>query len=77
LHPKRLPNSVPHQFANGINNRDGILDIEDYLFRKQDEDDHPYLDKLKDAVPYLQAILDKEKISNYIRVVFKKTEDVL
>lgn len=48
------------------------LDIVDYFSMKQFEDGVPYNSNLKEIIPYLQALVDKQNISNHMRVVFKK-----
>lgn len=48
------------------------LDMVDYLSMKEYEDNISYNDKLKDIIPYLQALIDKSNISNHMRVVFQK-----
>lgn len=48
------------------------LDIMDYLSYKNFEDDYDYLGKLHEFIPIMQAIIDKEKISNHQRIIFKK-----
>lgn len=48
------------------------LDLMDYLFMKAYDDDYNYLEKLKESLPVIQAIIDKEKLSNHQRIVFRK-----
>ena len=48
------------------------LDIIDYFCMKEHEDGVSYNKNLKDIIPYLQALIDHEKISNHMRIVFKK-----
>lgn len=48
------------------------LDMMDYLFMKAHDDDHDYLEKLKESLPIIQAVIDREKLSNHQRVIFKK-----
>ena len=48
------------------------LDIMDYLHMKEHEEPLGYHQKLKDLIPIMQAIIDKQKLSNHIRIFFKK-----
>ena len=48
------------------------LDIVDYLCMKGYEDGVEYNQNLKEIIPYIQALIDMENISNHMRVVFKK-----
>lgn len=48
------------------------LDVMDYLFMKNYDDNTDYLEGLKDFIPLMQAVLDKQKISNHQRIIFKK-----
>ncbi|MFA6171586.1 MAG: class I SAM-dependent methyltransferase [Patescibacteria group bacterium] len=48
------------------------LDVMDYLSYKNYEDDYDYLGKLKEFIPVMQAVIDKGKISNHQRIIFKK-----
>ena len=48
------------------------LDLLDYFYMKQDQDGVNYHQKLSEAIPLLQAVIDKQKLSNHMRVVFKK-----
>lgn len=48
------------------------LDLVDYLAMKQYEDGIPYNEKLKEIIPYLQALIDKHQLANHLRVVFRK-----
>ncbi len=48
------------------------LDIMDYLYMKEYEEPAGYHEKLKDLIPVMQAVIDKQKLSNHIRVFFKK-----
>ncbi len=48
------------------------LDIVDYFSMKGYKDDINYNEKLSDIIPYMQALIDSEKMSNHIRIVFKK-----
>jgi|SRR3989338_1387205 len=48
------------------------LDVMDYLYMKEREEPDGYHHKLRDLIPVLQAIIDKQKLSNHIRVFFKK-----
>jgi 2-polyprenyl-3-methyl-5-hydroxy-6-metoxy-1,4-benzoquinol methylase len=48
------------------------LDVVDYFSMKGFKDDINYNENLSDIIPYMQALIDSEKISNHIRIVFKK-----
>jgi cyclopropane fatty-acyl-phospholipid synthase-like methyltransferase len=48
------------------------LDIVDYLSMKGFKDQTNYNEKLSEIIPYLQALIDSEKMSNHIRIIFKK-----
>lgn len=48
------------------------LDIMDYFCYKLTEDKVNYLEKLKEFIPVMQAIVDKQGLSNHMRVLFKK-----
>lgn len=48
------------------------LDVMDYLYMKEYQEPVGYHQKLKDFIPVIQAIIDKQKLSNHIRVFFKK-----
>ena len=48
------------------------LDLVDYFSMKEFEDNFSYNKKLSEIIPYLQALIDKENISNHMRVVFSK-----
>ena len=48
------------------------LDIMDYFYMKREQDNIDYHAHLKDFIPFMQAIVDKQKLSNHIRVLFKK-----
>lgn len=48
------------------------LDAVDYFCMKAYDDKYNYLEKLKDFIPIIQAIIDKQKLSNHMRVIFKK-----
>lgn len=52
------------------------LDITDYFSMKQYDDRYDYLAKLREFIPLVQAIVDKQGISNHMRVVFKKIKNV-
>ena len=52
------------------------LDVMDYLCMKQYDDKYDYFDKLREAVPLLQAVIDKQGLGNHLRVIFKKTKNV-
>lgn len=49
------------------------LDLTDYFLMKQYEDGFDYLSKISESIPILQAIIDKQKLSNHMRVIFKKS----
>jgi 2-polyprenyl-3-methyl-5-hydroxy-6-metoxy-1,4-benzoquinol methylase len=49
------------------------LDIMDYLLLKEHEDGFNYTDKLQDLMNLLQAVLDKNKIGNHLRITFQKS----
>lgn len=38
---------------------------------KEYQNRHPYCRDLKDEIPYLQAIVDRQKVSNSMRVLWK------
>lgn len=48
------------------------LDLVDYFSMKEYEDGVSYNEKLSDVIPYLQALIDDAKLSNHLRVAFKK-----
>lgn len=48
------------------------LDLMDYFCMKAYEDKFDYLGKLEEFIPLLQAIVDKQNVSNHIRLVFQK-----
>lgn len=48
------------------------LDLIDYFSMKEYEDNIAYNKNLAEVIPYLQAIIDKSKLSNHMRVVFQK-----
>jgi 2-polyprenyl-3-methyl-5-hydroxy-6-metoxy-1,4-benzoquinol methylase len=48
------------------------LDVADYLLYKESEDGYPYSKKLEDLMFLMQGVLDKQGISNHIRVTFNK-----
>lgn len=48
------------------------LDIMDYFCMKQYDDRYDYLGKLQEFVPLMQAVVDKQGISNHIRIVLRK-----
>lgn len=52
------------------------LDIMDYFCMKQYDDNFDYLDKLSELIPLMQAIVDKQNISNHMRIIFKKVSNV-
>ncbi len=47
-------------------------DVMDYLSMKSYEDKIDYNENLKEMIPYLQASLDKNHLSNHIRITFRK-----
>jgi predicted TPR repeat methyltransferase len=47
-------------------------DVMDYLLFKEYEDGINYCKKLAELIPSLQAIVDKQKLSNHMRIVFGK-----
>ena len=51
------------------------LDMMDYFCLKSYEDKFDYLAKLKEFIPLTQAVIDKQNISNHIRVIFQKLHD--
>ncbi len=52
------------------------LDIMDYFCMKSYDDKYDYLTALCTEIPLLQAIVDKQNISNHMRIVFKKIKNV-
>lgn len=48
------------------------LDIIDYFSMKEYEDNFEYNERLQEIIPYLQALIDKNNISNHMRIIFKK-----
>ena len=48
------------------------LDIKDYLQMRESKDKINYNAKLNDLLNLLQLVVDKSKISNHMRVIFKK-----
>ncbi len=48
------------------------LDVMDYLYKKQHEDGYDYHGHLQNFIPVMQAIIDKQNLSNHMRVIFKK-----
>jgi SAM-dependent methyltransferase len=52
------------------------LDIMDYFCMKQYDDNFDYLDKLAEFIPLMQAVVDKQNISNHMRIIFKKVSNV-
>ena len=44
------------------------FDIMDYLLMKEHEDDYPYTEKLHEMTRWVQAILDKDGVSNHFRL---------
>jgi len=51
------------------------LDVMDYFCMKNYEDRFDYSSRLKDFIPLMQAIIDKQNISNHMRIVFQKSND--
>jgi 2-polyprenyl-3-methyl-5-hydroxy-6-metoxy-1,4-benzoquinol methylase len=51
------------------------LDIVDYFSMKEYEDGIDYNDKLKEIIPYMQALIDKTNISNHMRIIMRKTNE--
>lgn len=51
------------------------LDITDYFSMKQYDDRYDYLGKLSEVIPLMQAIVDKQGLSNHMRIVFKKIKN--
>lgn len=49
------------------------LDIMDYFFMKEYQDKINYLSNLKEFISVMQAIVDKQNLSNHMRIIFKKT----
>ncbi len=49
------------------------LDIIDYLYMKEYQEPGEYHSKLKDLIPILQAIIDKQGVSNHMRIFFQKS----
>lgn len=52
------------------------LDVLDYFCMKSYDDGYDYLTKLHEAIPLLQAVIDRQNISNHMRIIFKKISDV-
>jgi len=48
------------------------LDVLDYFYYKMYADNCDYMEKFKEFIPIMQAIIDKANLSNHIRVIFKK-----
>ena len=48
------------------------LDLIDYFSMKGDQDGIDYNERLSEVIPYIQGLIDKQEISNHMRVVFKK-----
>ncbi len=48
------------------------LDVMDYFYMRSDEDKINYHKKLVNFIPVIQAMIDKLKLSNHMRVIFKK-----
>ena len=48
------------------------LDVMDYFFMKEYQDKVRYLSNLKDFISVMQSIVDKQNLSNHLRVVLKK-----
>ena len=47
------------------------LDLTDYLLFKEYLDNKKYVEKLNKFINYMQSILDKNRLSNSMRVIFK------
>jgi len=50
------------------------LDIMDYFCMKQYDDRYDYLRKLREFIPLMQAVVDKQGLSNHMRVVLRKVK---
>lgn len=50
------------------------LDVMDYFYMKQYQDGVDYHDKLKEFIPVVQAIVDKQGLSNHMRIIFQKKD---
>jgi 2-polyprenyl-3-methyl-5-hydroxy-6-metoxy-1,4-benzoquinol methylase len=50
------------------------LDMVDYLSMKEYEDNINYNEKLKEVIPYLQALIDDAKLANHMRIILKKRD---
>ena len=48
------------------------LDLMDYFYMKEADDPVGYHQRLQEIIPLLQAVLDKQRLSNHMRVIFKK-----
>lgn len=48
------------------------LDVMDYFCYLSYRDNWDYLEAIKDFIPAMQALIDKENLSNHLRVIFKK-----
>jgi SAM-dependent methyltransferase len=48
------------------------LDIMDYFCMKSYDNKHDYLKELNEFIPAIQAVIDKQNLSNHMRVLFKK-----
>ncbi|MEW6610789.1 MAG: class I SAM-dependent methyltransferase [Patescibacteria group bacterium] len=48
------------------------LDVMDYFYMKREQDHLDYHEYLKEFIPIMQAVIDKQKLSNHIRVIFRK-----
>ena len=48
------------------------LDVMDYLAMKEGEDNYQYFKYLKEMVSITQAIIDKQNLSNSMRILFQK-----
>ena len=51
------------------------LDVMDYFYLKEYEEPGNYHKKLKDFIPVMQAVIDKQQLSNHLRVFFRKVRD--
>ena len=48
------------------------LDIIDYLLMREYEDEYPYFENLREFAGLIQGCIDELKISNHLRITFKK-----
>lgn len=52
------------------------LDIMDYFYMRAYLDNYQYHEKLADCISVMQAIIDKQGLSNHQRVIFQKTKTI-